>query len=461
MRKLMILSAIPIVFLFSCGKSKVNPEQGQNDRGNSQNQKENNDFNLSVNDSIEIISGTSSTFTVMVSNEENTGTVSLNFSGPSILVELDKYTHPKPADNVITYEIQPALTGFTYRLWVGKDLSSGDYNITLKGRAGSVIHTKEIVLSVIKMSDKGVESWAIYKQEAGYGKLLFRSGFEQGVSLTAIEKRGSESGRYWQSLQGTDTVSGYSWPLADNDELNLIRSYFYILVVGSDVPDVPSLGQYFNNSLQRVTGYNGKATRALYMQEYVHTSSSQAWLYLNPETDKDVKSLYYRFRMRYDNTLLQEMPDPGWNNFTFFKTVATDYRVEPAIKHINGDLFWTVKGDYVPSGVDAHPGTNAYEDGLAWGPLDNHDYPVPIGQWFTVEIYWNRSDGLDGRYFWAVNGHVIADYHGPLKRKENIDRIGLFGLYNRGSNQSKMFDDLEIWDAPPCPGLPCVMKPSQ
>ena len=82
------------------------------------------------------------------------------------------------------------------------------------------------------------------------------------------------------------------------------------------------------------------------------------------------------------------------------------------------------------------------------------DVAVPIGEWFLVEFFWHRSAGSDGRIFWAVNGQVIADHHGPNYGDYNkhINRISPFGVYTIPAvyPARQWIDDVEVWDGFPC-----------
>jgi hypothetical protein len=138
--------------------------------------------------------------------------------------------------------------------------------------------------------------------------------------------------------------------------------------------------------------------------------------------------------------LAQKMTSNTWRDLFEWKTTDTDYRVQLAIKSNNGSLYWAAIGDgYVPSFTE-------------YWRVNNTSVPVPVGQWFKLEIYWKRGSGSNGRVWMAVNGQVIADQSanniGP--NGSPIDRIMMNQLYS-GSPYSiyQWVDDVQIWSTFP------------
>ncbi len=84
--------------------------------------------------------------------------------------------------------------------------------------------------------------------------------------------------------------------------------------------------------------------------------------------------------------------------------------------------------------------------------VDNTTVPVPVGQWFKLEVYWKRSSGSDGRVWMAVNGQVIGDQYGSNVGANGspINRIMSSQLYS-GSVYPifQWVDDLQIWSTFP------------
>jgi hypothetical protein len=78
------------------------------------------------------------------------------------------------------------------------------------------------------------------------------------------------------------------------------------------------------------------------------------------------------------------------------------------------------------------------------------------GGCFLVEFFWHRSTGNDGRFWWAVNGKVIVDHHGPNKILKPIDRGMLFTVYSEKYPLSQYVDDIAIWGGfPRKKGISC------
>ncbi len=431
---LLLLVLSTTLFFVSCGKTERAGPDGAGPKDTS-------DFSLAMTKNVAIEQGSAATLAVLITKKGAPGTVTIDISGSPLLSK-------KAAADKISYGFNHVIYGVTYQLKIGREVPAGDYELTITGNANTISHRLDLKLTVTAGNETGSYPWSEYDRDTGYGKLLFSSGFEESVSISPVQQVNGTL--YEQHLSGTDAGSNYSWPIGgDEFVVDLQRAPYFFMLIDVD-KTLPQPDAYMLNGLREAKGYLGKPTRVLNMTVQNGPGISQNWLYLNPAAE--VKALYYRFRMRLPDDLLQTLEDPGWRSIAFFKSVSTDYRIEPAMYRRGNALFWSVKGDHQPGGKGTPLQT-------FWGPIDNHDVPVPVGEWFTVEIYWNRGAGADGRYFWSVDGYAVADYHGPIKRKNPIDRVGLFGIYAKGSPQSQWVDDLEIWDAPPCPGLPCVVKP--
>src|SRR5262249_51407032 len=120
----------------------------------------------------------------------------------------------------------------------------------------------------------------------------------------------------------------------------------------------------------------------------------------------------------------------------------------------DGVPYWYVKADDL---TDNHSFSQQFWEASA----SPSAVPVPIDQWFLMEVYLNRSTGADGRFLWAVNGKTIADRRGSNYGVDHSEIINMMysNLYGVYFPQSRWVDDLEIWDAPPCGTLPCGASP--
>ena len=113
-------------------------------------------------------------------------------------------------------------------------------------------------------------------------------------------------------------------------------------------------------------------------------------------------------------------------------------------------MYWHLQAD-----------NNGNGDFQRFWSVNNYDIKVPDSEWFTTEFFWHRSTDSDGRFGWAVNGHIIADHFGPNKISDPINRVMLFQAYSSGETPDQWVDDIEIWDGFPCgDGLPCYNHPS-
>ena len=85
-----------------------------------------------------------------------------------------------------------------------------------------------------------------------------------------------------------------------------------------------------------------------------------------------------------------------------------------------------------------------------WG-IENHDTPVPVGEWFLLEVFMKQSTGGDGRLWVAVNGDVIADHRGRTNLNSTIRTWNIFKAYTAKKCISRgeiyqWIDDVEIYD---------------
>ena len=304
----------------------------------------------------------------------------------------------------------------------------------------------------------GVFIVCIYSAPVISANLLFKSGFEGNVAMAPMSTAFNRTSSY-QNLTGTD-VSGYSWPMQIRSSNR--ASLHHIINVGSNPPPpVSDLNEYFDTHIETVKGRDGLPTRALY-QSLIQKASriTQSWYevyYSSPSAISD-RDVYIKYWMKFPGDLKESMGPDNWRSVFFWKTSDNDYRIEAYIYtnhsinadgtpfwHIHGDRFATIGGEYEKD----------------W-EVNNMDIAVPIGEWFLVEFFWHRSTGNDGRFFWAVNGHVIADHRGPNFGDYNkrINRVSPFGIYTTPAiyPARQWIDDVEVWDGFPCgEGVSCFV----
>jgi hypothetical protein len=266
--------------------------------------------------------------------------------------------------------------------------------------------------------------------------LIFKSSFEEGVYLEEPFFDSPDSGTWWQHLRGSDS-SGYSWPV------NLWggEGVFQVLVDA----ELPS-SDYIENTLEIIDDADGNPTRVIHQNIKQKAEGFTQDPYI-VYTENEEGDLYVRFSIKYEADLEAILGPNGWLTFFEWKT-SGDYRIAAYIyEDLENNLYWYVHGD------------NEANGGLPYEEFwyeENYEVEVPQGEWFTLEFFWHRSTGNDGRFWWAMNGNIIADHIGPNKDIEPIDRIMLFTAYSGSDSINQWVDDVEIWDDFPCgEGIPC------
>ncbi len=256
-------------------------------------------------------------------------------------------------------------------------------------------------------------------------KLLFKSGFEDGVYLEPPSDD-TPIGRY-QLIKGTDSETGYSWPIS---------------ILGANTGGLHFIDddnfKALKNEIQTVIGHNGDSTKALYNAEYYDIGITQC-PYEILDIPEGTKDLYIRYWMKLDSASLFkpnmwraifEYKTKGYAKYLGFRLIAFIYTDEDGIP------YWHWQGDRSPN----QP---------IW-EIDNRTVPVPINEWFLTEYYWHWSAGDDGRALWKVNGQVIGDHYGPTTRfSKPIDFIMLTQMYGDSNPKYQWIDDIEIWDGIP------------
>jgi len=294
---------------------------------------------------------------------------------------------------------------------------------------------------------------SVVAQTASEGKLLFWSGFEDGVSVGA--PRDCYAAGCWQSLLGTDSASGFTW----SSSIAGMQATGFQVRAGTGANSTPStITDYIVNDIQTVTGRTGAATRAQHTvikqtactgtasQNGVDCYAHDPFL-LQPTSEPG--DMYISFWRKLDPTLLQKLVN-GWHVVFEWKTTG-DYRVIAQIVNYGGVTpYWQLSADNVANG--------GLPEQEFWR-VNNQAVRVPIGEWFKFEVFWHRSKGADGRVWMAVNGQQLVDKSGPNYgvNGDPIDRIFLTQLYSAATYPLEQWtDDVQIWSAFPTakPGDP-------
>lgn len=297
---------------------------------------------------------------------------------------------------------------------------------------------------------------AFISSSAQAAKMLFRSNFGSGVTVTTPYGYFPSGNGAWQQITGTDKETGYSWPVKAFGS-----NFSGLQLITMDPINSSTIGNYVTNEIRSVSGPKGKTTNEIFqnvkIKGDVGTAGSQSpFIFLRPSTIGDVKNLYMTYWIKYPVDLADKLDSTvssgNWRTHFEFKTGgyggntgSGDYRIIINImKGADGKLSWLTKGDNVANGPFSKV-TYWYEY--------NDIVPVPVGEWLKFEVYWHRSSGSDGRFWAAVNGQEIIDYNGPNMGDYNlpITRIMPHNAYSGGSGPVEShITGLEIWDGFPC-----------
>jgi hypothetical protein len=276
--------------------------------------------------------------------------------------------------------------------------------------------------------------------------LLFRSGWESGVSLATPTD--CYSNGCWQDTNGTDASTGFTWP----PNIYGGGTRFQLLTNSPTTPTPSTVGTWMHQSIV-AGGHSG--SNALY-QEISQSGccgtasqgngATQDPLLLLPT--RDATDLYVSYWMKLQSNLASQLAGQ-WRNVFEIKTadiggIGPDWRFILAVVAFNGTppQFRIVIDHYYPS----------YDR-----PVDlfipTSTVAVPVDpQWFKVEVFWHRSSGADGRVWTAINGVTVFDQSGPNMGTANapMDRIFLTNPYTGGIYPLfQWVDDLQIWTSFP------------
>ncbi len=284
--------------------------------------------------------------------------------------------------------------------------------------------------------------------------LLFWSGFDGGALALSTPDNCYSNGCF-QTLNGKDSVTGFSWPI---NTVAGSANQFQLLVNGP-TPDPSTVGGWMYNELQTVPGHKGDSTRALYSE--VRQSgccganpqggaSTQDAFHVLPASEPG--DIYFSKWIKLQPGLASNLAqgDP-WRVLFEWKTGGSpsypqggDFRVILNIVAWNGQTpFWQVTWD------------NDANGGLPYQQFyrgENHTVPVPSGEWFKFETFWHRSSGSDGRAWFAINGQVIDDHYGPNigVNKAPMGRIFINQVYTGAPYPIyQWIDDVQLWQGFP------------
>lgn len=297
-------------------------------------------------------------------------------------------------------------------------------------------------------------------------KVLFKSNFGKGVTLSPLYSFYTSGKGAWQDLKGTDSETGYSFPATGipNQNFSGIQWITYATVTPA------TIGENISTEIREVIGPVGKPVNELFTSVKkkgpLGVGSAQAQFMVRRDHKYgDVNDMYITYWAKHPADLITKL-DPtvssaNWQTQFEFKTGGYentgngDYRIQTTIlKNKDGKLYWMSKGDN---------GANGPFPFVDYWVERNYDVPVVLDKWFKYEVYWHRSAGADGRYWTAVDGQVLFDHKGPNMGDYNlpINRIFFAPAYSGGNTPVEShITGLEIWDGFPCgEGKSCYKKP--
>jgi parallel beta-helix repeat protein len=267
--------------------------------------------------------------------------------------------------------------------------------------------------------------------------LLFATGFEGGVTIDPPGPCWGDG--CWQNLSGTDSQTGFSFPMNIWGGLGRFQ-----LIYGPGNSMSPSeVSAELTNSLIAATGPRGTQTRVLRQEmKSKPYSYTQNVFQIQPGTPP--REFYTSVYIRPDPSVFStglRSSFGSWYGSAEWKS-SGDYRLGGGIRDYGSGPEWYAMTD------------NAADGGLPYQYFEQQTDPsfgVPTSRWYRIEMYTLRSAGADGRMVMAVDGRVLWDRRGPNYGINNaeINRVFPFLLYTAGAPSSHLVDDLEIWDGIP------------
>jgi hypothetical protein len=266
------------------------------------------------------------------------------------------------------------------------------------------------------------------------GKLLFKSGFESGVTVEPPERRPRE---WIQSLRGTD-AGGHAWPDGP-------QGHFWYLV-GTN----KELAPYVVTRIDSVVGPRGTQTKALYQEVKqddagVDGTTRNQYQLLPRDGASEQSYIRYWIKLQPDLATLMPPTDGSWRMLMEWKE-AEEKRARKG--HQYRFSFYIIRNRQSPFVWKLEAQELLPRRKVAW-QLFNKDVPVPIGEWFLLEAFWKRSAGNDGRVWFAVNGQPLFDHKGSNSKGGPLHQWHIFKVYTGLNSLARgpayqWIDDVEI-----------------
>jgi hypothetical protein len=315
-------------------------------------------------------------------------------------------------------------------------------------------------------------SMNMHSQTKVESQMLMKSGFEEGVSLSAD----------LNNILGSD-VPGFSWTGSPSWISNTKFQY----LVHSE-----PLREYQESAIEQMKGPNGNLTNVLRISnikdcpEQKATSRNEFSFYGKNAPD-DFKEGYVKYWMKLQRNLPDlieftgESPNPiqpsqndQWYMILEWKEInsgiikskeecrefggnaggSNNYRINIGLQKLRGTnhFNWKIIGEQPqPCRV------------TEWDYI-NKEFTVPIDEWFLVEAYMKKHES-NGRVYFAVNGNVILDtdifrpegFTGRTQHATNPLKLGFWSplknyhdmRWNKEGPVSQWYDDFELWSGFP------------
>ena len=266
--------------------------------------------------------------------------------------------------------------------------------------------------------------------------LLFKSSFDTNVIVDKTVK--------WNHhLKGTDAVTNFTFP---NDLPGNFSEHFFNYVVG----DMDNYFDYANAEIVNITGKDGNATNALYIEfikddtNFISYSRVQYVMYGNSSSNDPVQRMnqgYIKYNIKTHLDHNDKLSD--WRLPVEWKDMDDDgFRMGFYIYDSNTTSpYWVVKGQYM---INGELGDDVWQ-------FDNYTIPVIEDDWFELEIYWyGHPDSSRGKLKVAINGQLLFDVTNQTKDPNKPNKMFYFMPFKvYGTVGHSWITDFEYWNIPP------------
>lgn len=258
-------------------------------------------------------------------------------------------------------------------------------------------------------------------------KTVFQSNFENGVTLGTPRIIKSH---WWQDIS-YDSLAGQL------PRKSVQRVQF--LVGSEDVTTLSDLSNYIKSEIQNVNDANGNPTKAWLMRLGKKYTSGPPYytskrISLNVDSGEsesnDHSDLYIKYDMKFIPEFEKSMISNSWTNIWENLVAGNTNKLLVIRLAADSPLIWK---------LESHTDI----------PIYNKETPVPLNQWFKIEIYYKHSLNADGKIKVYLNGETLFDYTGSTADTGGVIATNLLKTYSNRSNVGHWVDNLVVIDFPP------------